>query len=170
MFKIEYKMYESCLVSNVYDDYYPDIADYFDTVGTVYGDILITVNKSRYGFISESCGGDYGETVLDFWLNELLKACIALYSGTVYRIREIECADIFLYLNKMENGGLSVSCLSGGKAEWAETINCNEFIDEVICTSGKFIDDLLGYSERTAYSPVFEHIKDKLNELKKIKY
>lgn len=170
MFKIKYKMYESCLVSNVYDDYYPDIKDYFDTVGTVYGDILITANKSKYGCIFEGCDYDYGETVLDVWFNELLNACIALYSGTVYRIREIECDDVFLYLNKTKNDGLSVSYLSRGKSEWTETLSCTEFTDEVIRASEKFIGDLCGYNERMTYSPVVSHIKDKLIELKKIKY
>lgn len=103
MFKIEYKIiYENCLVSNVYDDHCPDTADYFDTVDTVYGDILITVNNSRYGGIYDiPAEMDYGDTCLCVWFPKLLEACIALYGGTEYRIEETECLDLVLCFEKM---------------------------------------------------------------------
>ena len=169
MFKIECKtIYENCLASDVYDEYYPDIVDYFDTVNTVYGDIKITVNASQYGdiyYITDEM--DYGDTCLCVWLQKLLEACIVLHSGTEYRIREIECEDVFLCFEKNENADLSVTYLCRGKTEWTETISYKEFFDEVICKAQKFIDDLCGYNGRMAYSPVVSRIKAKLAELKK---
>lgn len=169
MFKIEYKLiYENCLVSAVYDDYSPDIEDYFDTVNTVYGDIMITVNNSQYGGIYDiPAEMDYGDTCLCAWFSNLLEACIELYSGTEYKIKEIECEDVFLRLNKNESGDLYVKYLSRGKTEWTETISYKEFSDEVIRTTQKLIDDLCGYNERMAYSPVVLRIKNKLDKLKK---
>lgn len=169
MFKIEYKtVYESCLASDAYYELYPDV-DYFDAVDTVYGDILITVNNSRYGGISDiSFKMDredvYGDTVLDVWLGELLEACIALYSGTEYRVKEIECADVFLCLNK--NGSwVSVTYLNGNKTEWTEIISYEDFYREVILTAQRFINDLCGYDERMEYSDVVLRIEDKLDKL-----
>lgn len=169
MFKIEYKtVYKNCLSSDVYYEYSPDIKNYFNTVNTVYGDILITVNNSQYGGIYDILTEmDYGDTVLDYWFEQLLEACIVLHGGTEYKIREIECADAFLRLNKNESGDLSVTYLSGGKTEWTEIISYKEFADEVICKSQKLIDDLCGYNERMSYSPVASKIKNKLGELKK---
>lgn len=172
MFKIEYKMYENCLASDVYYDFYPEIEDYFDAVDTVYGDILITVNNSQYGGISDipfkmDREDTYGDTVLDVWFNRLLKACIALQSGTEYRVNEVECSDVFLYLHKNESGSLTVSYVSGGKTNWTEAISYKEFADEVILKAEKFIDDLCGYNERIEYSPVVSWLTDKLEELKK---
>ena len=173
MFKIEYKTVKDSLVSNVYDDYYPDIADYFDTVGTVYGDILITVNNSSYGCIFDIPAEtdddySYGDTCLCVWFPKLLEACIALYSGTEYRIEEPECYHVVLCFEKNENTDLSVTHLCRDKTEWTETISYKEFADEVICKSQRFIDDLCGYNERMAYSPVVSRLNDKIAELKKI--
>ena len=169
MFKIEYKtIYENCLASDVYDEYYPDIEDYFDTVNTVYGDIKITVNNSQYGGIYDIPAEiDYGDTCLCVWFLKLLEACIVLHSGTEYRIREIECEDVFLCFKKNENTDLSVTYLCRGKTEWTETIGYKEFSDEVICKAQKFVDDLCVYNGRMAFSPVVSRIKNKLDELKK---
>lgn len=169
MFKIEYKLiYENCLASDVYDEYYPEIKDYFDTVNTVYGDIKITVNNSQYGGIYDiPAEMDYGDTVLDHWFDKLIETCIVLHSGTENKIREVECDDVFLCINKNESGDLSIKYLSGGKTEWTETISYKEFFDEVICKAQKFIDDLCGYNERMTYSPVVSRMKNKLDELKK---
>ncbi len=169
MFKIEYKtIYENCLASDVYDEYYPDIEDYFDTVNTVCGDIKITVNNSQYGGIYDiPAEMDYGDTCLCVWFPKLLEACIALNSGTEYRIKEIECEDVFLCFNKNGSKDLSVTYLCRGETEWSETISYKEFSDEVICKAQKFIDELCGYNERMAYSPVISRIKNKLDELKK---
>lgn len=169
MFKIEYKtIYENCLASDVYDKYYPDIEDYFDTVNTVYGDIKITVNNSQYGGIYDiPAEMDYGDTVLEHWFDELIEACIVLNSRAEYRIREIECEDVFLCFEKNENADLSVTYLCRGKTEWTEKISYKEFSYEVIRKAQKFIDDLCGYNERMAFSPVVSRIKNKLDELKK---
>ena len=100
MFKIEYKIiYENCLASDVYYDYYSETVDYFDAVDTVYGDILITVNNSSYGYIFDKPVKTdrediYGDTVIDVWFKNLLKACIALNSVTEYSINSA----IYLFL------------------------------------------------------------------------
>ena len=110
---------------------------------------------------------DYGDTCLCVWFPKLLEACIALYSGTEFRIEETECSDMVLYFEKNENTDLSVTYLCRGKTEWSETIGYKEFSDEVMCKAQKIIDDLCGYNERMAYSPVVSRIKNKLAELKK---
>lgn len=173
MFKIDYKVvYDGCLASDVYFDYYAEIEDYFDAIDTVYGDILITVNNSRYGYIfdvpSKTDPEDtYGDTVLDVWFNKLLEACTELYSGTEYKIKEPECSDVFLSLKKNERGDLYVSYLSGGKTNWTEIISYKEFADEVLYKTKMFIDDLCEYNERIAYSPVVTWLAEKLEKLEK---
>lgn len=169
MFKIEYKIiYENCLSSDVYYEYSSDIPDYFDTVGTAYGDILITVNNSHYGAIYDiPAEDDYGDTVLDVWFCNLLDACSALRLGREYRIAEIESLDAFLYFEKNENDRLTVTSLTGGKTEWKETVSCEEFAVEVISAAEKFIGGLCAFNERMAHSKVVSSIKNKLDKLKK---
>ena len=173
MFKIEYKIiYENCSISEAYHEIYPEIVDYFDAVDAVYGDILITVNNSQYGGISDiptkmDYDDTYGDTVLDVWFEKLIEACMELYGGTECRIEEPDCSDVFLCFNKNKNGGLSVSYLSGDKTIWTETISYTEFVKEVICKAQRFIDDLCEYTERIAYAPLVSWLTDKLEELKK---
>ncbi|MCM1024615.1 MAG: hypothetical protein NC395_11250 [Prevotella sp.] len=169
MFNIEYKIvYENCLSSDMYYDYSPDIPDYFDTVGTVYGDILITANGSRYGGIYDvPAETDYGDTVLDYWFEQLLEACAALNAGTEYTAAEPECRDVYLRFHKNGNTDLTVENSTGNKTEWTETVRYSEFVSEVISKSQKFIDGLCGYNARMANSKVVMRIKAKLVRLKK---
>lgn len=167
MFTIDYKTVpENCLASNITDDLSADMAVHCDTI---YGDLLITVNGSKYGCIYDIPSEiDYGDTVLDYWFSKLLEACIVLKHETNYIIKEIECPNLYLSFEKDENSNLLVSCFNSDGVKWTETTEYSEFAAEVVNKTKKFINELCIFNNSLADSSVIKNINSKLIQLEQV--